>query len=598
MPTSVRGVRWAALFSSPFFHPTVVVDRAALGRHGLRYDTSFPESEDYDLWSRLLDVADGVNIPEPLVLYRRHNAQASTRRAGLQLECRRRVALRRIEKLAPRLGSERTELAWRAGGGLALPAGAAAEAAGALRDLVAIFENRYGGREARRAAAWALARHPDAAAEGRSLVRAALALDPALPFEGVQRLARRRSARVERHAASRFVAAASDDSVRLTIVLPEPTPYRTGMLDRLAARPDLDLAVVYAGASVQQRTWALELGHEAVIVEGRRVPGASRVLRHDYPLSLGVFRALRDTRPDVVVVSGWSTFASQAAVAWCRRRAIPYVLLVESNELDARPGWRRAVKNAVVPTVVGHAAEVLVVGALARESMRARGVPDERISVVANTIDVPRLAEAADALAPRRIALRGEVGIGPDDVVVLSVARLASEKGLDTLLRAAAAAGEPRLVVALAGSGPERERLASLASELGVRLVLLPDIPWERIVERYAVADVFALLSRHEPWGVVVNEAAACGLPLVLSDRVGAAYDLLEDGRNGRLVPVDDVEAAGTALRELAADPERRRAMGAASREIVAGWGYEPSIERLVAVVRRVAGRQPASAST
>ncbi len=162
---------------------------------------------------------------------------------------------------------------------------------------------------------------------------------------------------------------------------------------------------------------------------------------------------------------------------------------------------------------------------------------------------------------------------------------------------AAAAAGEPRLVVALAGSGPERERLASLAAELGVRLVLLPDIPWERIVERYAVADVFALLSRHEPWGVVVNEAAACGLPLVLSDRVGAAFDLLEDGRNGRLVPVDDAAAAGDALRQLAADPELRRAMGAASREIVAEWGYEPSIERLVAVVHRVAGRQPASAS-
>ena len=83
-----------------------------------------------------------------------------------------------------------------------------------------------------------------------------------------------------------------------------------------------------------------------------------------------------------------------------------------------------------------------------------------------------------------------------------------------------------------------------------MRLLLLPDVPWERIVERYALADVFALLSRHEPWGVVVNEAAACGLPLVLSDRVGAAYDLLEDGRNGRLVPVDDAHlccgSAGT----------------------------------------------------
>ena len=72
-------------------------------------------------------------------------------------------------------------------------------------------------------------------------------------------------------------------------------------------------------------------------------------------------------------------------------------------------------KNAVVPTVVAHAAEVLVVGSLARESMRARGVPDDRISVVANTVDVARLAEAADALAPRRDALRAEAGIDADD---------------------------------------------------------------------------------------------------------------------------------------------------------------------------------------
>ena len=99
-----RAVRWASLFSSPFFHPTVIVDRAVLDRHGLRYDTSFPESEDYDLWSRLLEVAEGDNVSEPLVLYRRHDAQASARRRELQLECRRRVALRQIAKLVPRLG--------------------------------------------------------------------------------------------------------------------------------------------------------------------------------------------------------------------------------------------------------------------------------------------------------------------------------------------------------------------------------------------------------------------------------------------------------------------------------------------------------------
>ena len=101
MPVGARAIRWAALFSSPFFHPTVVVDRAVLERHELRYDTSFAESEDYDLWARLLDVADGDNVPAALVLYRRHDAQASTRRAELQLECRRRVALRQIEQIVP-----------------------------------------------------------------------------------------------------------------------------------------------------------------------------------------------------------------------------------------------------------------------------------------------------------------------------------------------------------------------------------------------------------------------------------------------------------------------------------------------------------------
>ena len=79
----------------------MIVDREVLDEHGLRYDTSFAESEDYDLWARLLAVADGDNLAEPLVLYRRHAAQASTRRADIQRDCQRRVALRQIGALAP-----------------------------------------------------------------------------------------------------------------------------------------------------------------------------------------------------------------------------------------------------------------------------------------------------------------------------------------------------------------------------------------------------------------------------------------------------------------------------------------------------------------
>ena len=598
MPVGARAVRWAALFSSPFFHSTVVVDRVVLDGHGLRYDTSFGESEDYDLWSRLLEVSDGDNVPEALVLYRKHEAQASARRVKLQRDCQRLVALRQIAALAPDLDPDRAELAWIAGAGGQIPDGAAGDAAGALAMLVEAFEGRHGGSEARRAAAWALARAQVTGAERAAVVGAALRLDPTLPARAAARLRRRGAARTARAAAQSWLRASREqEAVRLTIVIPELTPYRAVMLDRLGARPEVDLTALYASGSVQRRTWRVEPRHRAVFLAGRRVPGVYRALRHEYPISLGVFRELRASRPEVVVISGWSTFASQASAAWCRRNGVPYVLLVESNERDTRPGWRRAAKGAVVPRIVGGAKEVLVVGRLAHEAMVARGVDPQRISLFANTIDVEHFGRETDRLASRREELRAEAGVEPDDVAVLSVARLTPEKGLDTLVRAVAAAADPRLVLLLAGSGDERGRLVDLAQTLGVRLVLLPETPWERIIERFVVADVFALLSRHEPWGVVVNEAAACGLPLVLSDRVGAAFDLLEDGRNGAIVAADDYLAAGEAIRALAVDPVRRRAAGDASREIIRGWGYEPSIENLIRVVRRIAMRQGASAS-
>jgi glycosyltransferase involved in cell wall biosynthesis len=88
-----------------------------------------------------------------------------------------------------------------------------------------------------------------------------------------------------------------------------------------------------------------------------------------------------------------------------------------------------------------------------------------------------------------------------------------------------------------------------------------------------------------------VNEAAASGLPLVLSDRVGAAYDLLLDGENGFLVPAEEVGASAAALRKLAASPELRRRMGRRSRDLVRAWAYEPSVDNFVAAVREATDR-------
>jgi glycosyltransferase involved in cell wall biosynthesis len=377
---------------------------------------------------------------------------------------------------------------------------------------------------------------------------------------------------------------------RVTVVSPEPTPYRAPLFDRIAARDDVDLTVVYAARTVAGRTWSVEPHHPSVFLDGVRVPGMTRVLHHDYPVTPGVVRALAAADPQVVVVSGWSTFASQTAIAWARRHRTPYVLLVESHDYGPRPTWRRAIKSAVVPRVVRPAAGALAVGSLARRSLESRGATPERIRVFANTIDVAAWRERAEQLATRRAELRAELGFGEEDVVVVSVGRLAPEKGFDTLIRSVREAGDERLALALAGTGPEQARLERLASQLGVRLHATGELGGDALARLYVAADVFALLSSRESWGVVVNEAAASGLPLVLSDQVGAAHDLLRDGENGFLVPAADPTAAARALRQLL-DADGRERMGSRSQELVGDWNYDASVENFVAAVREAIER-------
>jgi glycosyltransferase involved in cell wall biosynthesis len=548
LPAGGMALRWHALFSSPFFHPTVLVDRETLDRHGLRYDPAFLESEDYDLWTRLFAFADGANLPEPLVAKRVHAGQASLRRSDLQESFQRQVALREIARVAPGLRQQQAELAWGLGSRRVAPS---EEAGRALLELLAAFEREHGrDRHVREAA-------------GRALVRGRLFRDAA---KLIGRMPTRRLA--------------VGDVLRVAVVSPEPTPYRAPLFDRIASNADIDLTVIYAARSVARRSWTVEPAHRHVFLRGVGVPGAERILRHQYPVTPGISRALRRAQPDVVVVSGWSTFASQGALAWCRAHRVPYVLLVESHDLDPRNPWRRALKGAVVPRLLRGAANVLVVGSAARESVVARGARSVRL--FANTIDVGAWTSRATELQRRRT---------DDDVLVLSVARLVPEKGTDDLIRAVAEAGDPRLRLVVAGDGPERRALVDLAAELGVRLTILGHVAEAELAQLYVDADVFALLSHHEPWGVAVNEAAASGLPLLLSDRVGAASDLLAEGRNGFVVPAGDVPAAAAALNRLVADAALRQELGAHSRELVRGWGYEPSVDNFVAAVRAATSR-------
>ena len=111
--------------------------------------------------------------------------------------------------------------------------------------------------------------------------------------------------------------------IRVGYITGEPTPGRAPQLARIAEHPEIELSVIYAAYSIQRRQWSLELPSDTIVLRGPSLP-LSRVLHHEYPITPQIWPLLQRERFDVLVIAGWSVFAGQAAIAWARRRRVPY----------------------------------------------------------------------------------------------------------------------------------------------------------------------------------------------------------------------------------------------------------------------------------
>lgn len=215
----------------------------------------------------------------------------------------------------------------------------------------------------------------------------------------------------------------------------------------------------------------------------------------------------------------------------------------------------------------------VAVSAYAREMLsEITGVPVDDVEVIRN--DAPELTPPdADQRRGSRRRLRAELGLGDEARIVASVGRLAPEKGHDVLIDAAASLAEryPEFAVLIAGVGPERAALEARvrSRDLVGRVHLLGARTPEEIAELLIGADAFAFPSRMEGFPIALLEAMALGVPAVVT-RFGGADELVEDGRNGRLIDLNDAAALARELAVILDDPERARRELAASADAVA----------------------------
>ena len=307
-----------------------------------------------------------------------------------------------------------------------------------------------------------------------------------------------------------------------------------------------------------------------------------------------VSQALDRLRPAVLAIPGWSHPAALSGLAWSLRNARSAVLMSESTAGDEpRRPWREWIKRRVVrlfaAALVGGGPQAAYVGAL--------GMPEEAIFPGYDAVDNAYFETRAATTRAQAERLRSELDLPP--AFFLASCRFVPRKNLSRLIEAfaryRARAGQQGWGLVLLGSGVLASRIEAQVRELGLAgAVRLPGfIQYEALPSYYGLAGAFVHASTSEQWGLVVNEAMASGLPVLVSERCGCAPDLVEDGVNGFTFDPHDVEElAGLMQRVAAMTDQRRLAMGRAGQRIVADWGPERFADGLMRAVQ-VAMRRP-----
>jgi len=296
-------------------------------------------------------------------------------------------------------------------------------------------------------------------------------------------------------------------------------------------------------------------------------------------LSMTMQETLDSIRPNVVCVSGWGLSVSLAAMKWAVTRSVPIVMLSESNEFDEA---RSAFKEFIKCRLVGLCSAGLAGGSPQADYLVKLGLPRDRVFVGYDVVDNGFFDEKSEELGSGSSELEGV-----KRPYFFACARFGKKKNLPGLIRSYAryrdlikpSALDSRLSTSfdlvIAGEGEERAEIELTIEECGVsnHVHLVGAKGYTELPSYYANAGAFIHASTTEQWGLVVNEAMASGLPVLVSNRCGCARNLVKDGENGWTFDPTNEEQMADLMIRVSSDEDARERMGARSREIIAEWG-------------------------
>jgi glycosyltransferase involved in cell wall biosynthesis len=355
----------------------------------------------------------------------------------------------------------------------------------------------------------------------------------------------------------------------------------------LAKRHEVDV-LTSAGPDLpaEERSEGVTIYRAPVLGRTKRSTASILSMLSFWPVGILHGRQVLKGRRYDVVNSWFAVPSGPTGLSLARHFGAPHVLTMAGGDIYDPSKWYTPDKNPVLGLAVRRVlaasdAHVAVSTDLARRARAIYGF-GRPIDVISLGMPAPRFTAAS----------RRQLGLERDVVYIVTVGRLVRRKNLASLVTALARLGRDDVHLLVIGDGPEEAGLAALADGLGLagRVHFRGFVPDETKFQLLAAADLFALPSLHEAFGLVYLEAMHCGLPVVAA-RPGGQEDYLDDGRTGFLVPPDDIDSLERALARLVADPALRARMSAHNRAVAQRFSVAATVERYEGVFERLGCR-------
>lgn len=353
--------------------------------------------------------------------------------------------------------------------------------------------------------------------------------------------------------------------IRVTYLVSHPIQYQAPLFRAVAAGRRIDLTVAFGCKWGVAPTYDPNFGVVADFGVDLLSGYNHRFLDHPVPKTLefdfwalkarDIDKLLGPTNPDVLVVHGWATALMWQGVWWARKRGIPVLVRGENPAFAAHPEpqpLKRRLARAVLRRVFfSRVAGVLVLGRANARFYERINVEWVRRHALPYFVDNDAVRHAADRGRARRTALRRELGIPADATLIVALGKLMAKKRPQDIasLLALLPLGVHGLWI---GSGASEEPVKAEAERLGVagRLHFGGFRPPAQAWELLGASDLFFFPAEREKWGLVLNEAVAAGLPVIASDYVGAAEDIVEEGVTGDVFPCGNTASAARKVQE------------------------------------------------